>query len=245
MTRVVKVGSRVLTTADDQLDLNQMRQLVADIIAAQKFDGSPIVLVSSGAIICGSGVLNSPVNTLPDKQAAAAVGQGFLMAEYCRFFREFGVPVAQILVTQDSFEDPEKRRNVKNTLDALLAKQVIPIINENDTVSTAEINLGDNDQLASLTARLLMASQLILLSDVDGVYGANGHVITELNSQLVSIDSLVDDASRRVSNGGMRSKLLAAYDAVAANTAVTIANGSTPNVIMRAVKNHNIGTQII
>ena len=245
MTIVVKVGSRVLTTPDGQLNLNQMRQLVADIMACQQRVLEPIILVTSGAIVCGSVALKCPVDTLPDKQAAAAVGQGLLMTEYRQFFRDFGVQVAQVLVTHDSFEEPEKRRNVKNTLDALLAKQVVPIINENDTVSTAEINLGDNDQLASLTARLVGASQLVLLSDVDGVYGPNGDVVAQLDSRSVSIDSLVDDANRRVSNGGMRSKLFAAYDAVAAGVSVTIANGTTPNIVAQVIENRGVGTQVI
>mgnify|MGYP001097679599 CR=1 FL=1 len=239
MTIIVKIGSGVLTRADGQLDTDSLANIAASVMTCRA--NAPVILVSSGAITCGASVFKpQDTQTTAIKQAAAAIGQSRLMAAYSQVFP---VPVAQLLLTHDCFDSAEKRHNSRTTIATLLAHQVIPIINENDTVSTAELNLGDNDQLASLTARLIQATHLILLTTVDGVYDATGSVISRLKLDAASIDATEQDDRYAVSNGGMRSKLQAAYAAIQAGIPVTIANGRQSESVMNALLHKN-GTKL-
>src|SRR6478672_4983264 len=167
---VVKLGTGVLTDSRKQPDLAQMEQLVAQI-AEQRQAGKEIVLVSSGAVGAGMGVLGHArrPSDLAELQACAAIGQSRLMATYERLFGAFGLSVAQVLLTHDDLQHHERHLNARNTLVTLLRHRVIPIINENDAVSFTELKFGDNDKLSALVASLLPADLLIILTTVDGV----------------------------------------------------------------------------
>ena len=167
---VVKLGTGILTGPNKQIDPNQIEQLVGQVAAQQK-DGREVIVVSSGAVGAGMGVLN--INKRPtdlsDLQACAAVGQSALMATYSKLFSKYNLKVAQVLLTHDDLEDKERHLNARNTLVSLLEKGVIPIVNENDAVSYTELKFGDNDWLASLVACLLPADLLVILTTVDGL----------------------------------------------------------------------------
>ncbi|MDC0316259.1 glutamate 5-kinase, partial [Verrucomicrobia bacterium] len=167
---VVKLGTGILTGPNKKIDPNQIEQLVGQVAAQQK-DGREVIVVSSGAVGAGMGVLN--INKRPtdlsDLQACAAVGQSALMATYSKLFSKYNLKVAQVLLTHDDLEDKERHLNARNTLVSLLKKGVIPIVNENDAVSYTELKFGDNDWLASLVACLLPADLLVILTTVDGL----------------------------------------------------------------------------
>ncbi|MBQ1333913.1 MAG: glutamate 5-kinase, partial [Clostridia bacterium] len=173
-TIVVKVGSSTITHSGGGLDLLHIEKLVRTLSDFQNM-GKRVVLVSSGAVAVGVSKLGldaKPKDT-PGKQAAAAVGQCELMFIYDKFFSEYNNTVAQVLLTKDATEDDERRQNVINTLNRLMESRVIPIINENDTVSTEELEFGDNDTLSAIVATLVGADTLVLLTDVDGLYDKN------------------------------------------------------------------------
>ncbi len=234
---VLKIGSKQLTTPQGKLDLNNMRQLVDQAMALSDQHGVRFVLVSSGAILCGSDVLGITAQTLPEKQAAAAVGQRLLMQEYAEFFSHRGRHVAQILLTKDCFEREDRQDHTKNTIFTLLEKGIVPIINENDTVAVDEIRFGDNDQLSSLVAGLIGAQILIMLSDIDGLYTQNPKqypdavLIPRIDAFTPETFTLVQDLPGLNSNGGMTSKLLAAQYATERGIDVVLANGRTPNIL--------------
>ncbi len=236
---VIKIGTNLLTTSDRKLDVNHLRQLVLQVGALIQRGDTRVVLVSSGAITCGSEALGVIPVTIQDKQAAASVGQVLLMQEYSRWFNQLGMLVGQILLTKDGLEHPLASQNAINTIHCLLENRIIPIINENDSVATNEIGpkFGDNDELSSVVAQLLHADQLVLLSDVDGVYTHN----PKTNADAIRIDripaitqevlQLVQDIENGRSRGGMRSKLLAAQSAVMSGIRVIIADGRCPTVL--------------
>lgn len=167
---VVKLGTAVLTDERKQPDLTQMGQLVSQIAQLQK-DGKQIILVTSGAVGAGMGVLgyDKRPDSVAEQQACAAVGQSRLMATYEKLFAEYDLHVAQVLLTHADLQHEERHRNARNTLTTLLRRGVIPIINENDAVSTTELKFGDNDRLSALVAALLPAELLVILTSVDGV----------------------------------------------------------------------------
>ena len=247
----MKLGTQVLTTSNGQVDLNLMRSVAQDISAAQQVSKHHFILVSSGAIAAGAECLEIQPSSIPEDQAAAAVGQLLLMQEYATFFKNHGITVAQVLLTRDVFDDPEKSRNTKNTLTELLNRGILPIINENDTVSTDEIKFGDNDQLASLVAVLMKADRLMLLTDLDGVYSADPNVDKKA-TLLKSIDNIKDrdvdhfatGPMSKKSRGGMRSKLMAAKHAVSHGVSVTIANGRRPQVVQDGLAGKHVGTEV-
>lgn len=243
---IIKIGTNVLTDHQQRLDLNNMRQLVFQISdELDRREDIEFLIVSSGAITCGSKHINmSPIN-LAKKQAAAAIGQILLYQQYYDFFQFKNKCVAQLLVTKDNFEDAQKKENIKQTIETLFSENVIPIINENDSVSTEEIQFGDNDQLSSTLAIHMNANHLILLTNEDGLLDQNNRVVSTL--QEISNDelSLVNDSlSSSTSKGGMRSKLLAAQLAAANGINVTIANGRTPNILQSILQNQPVGTTI-
>jgi len=249
---VIKIGTNLLTTPDRKLDVNHLRQLVLQVGEVIRGGDTQVVLVSSGAITCGSEALGVIPVTIQDKQAAAAVGQVLLMQEYSRWFNQLGILVGQILLTKDGLEHPLASQNAINTIHCLLKNRVIPIINENDSVATNEIGpkFGDNDELSSVVAQLLHADQLILLSDVDGVYTHN----PKTNSEAIRIDRLpavtesvlewVQDIDNGRSRGGMRSKLLAARSAGSIGIRVVIADGRCPTVLTDLWSGNTRGTVI-
>jgi glutamate 5-kinase len=235
---VVKVGTSTLTggaAAPDRVYINSL----AAQIAAQRLSGREVVLVTSGAIRAGmSGLgLNEKPRTIPEKQAAASVGQSALMGRYADIFANYAVAVGQVLLTRDDLRVRARYVNARNTFEALLRLGALPIVNENDTVAVDEIKVGDNDTLAALVASLLSADALILLSDVDGLFDKNPavHVDARLVEQVEAMDETVlamaGGAGTPGGTGGMQTKLAAARIATGSGTAMWIANGRRPNVI--------------
>jgi glutamate 5-kinase len=197
--------------------------------------------------------MNIAPKSIPEKQAAAAVGQILLMNEYVSFFGQKGFQVGQLLLTKDCIESPIKRQNTLQTLTTLLRQSVIPIINENDTVATDEIGVkfGDNDELSSNVAQLIGADQLILLTDTDGVYTANpkkdatAKRIDTIEAVTPDILGLVDDIQNTRSRGGMTSKLTQAKNASQAGIQVVIANGKNPTILKDIFDKKSVGTTIL
>ncbi len=182
---LVKVGTSTLTYPSGKLNLNYIERIVREL-ADLKNQGKEVVLVSSGAIGAGLGKLGfkKKPKTTPEKQAIAAVGQGMLIQVYEKVFSEYGHTVAQLLLTRDDLVNRQRYVNARNTLTTLLKFGVIPIINENDTVSVDEIEFGDNDNLSALVASLIDVDLLINLSDIDGLYTANPH--TDSDAELIT-----------------------------------------------------------
>jgi len=237
---VVKIGSSLFST-DKRLDLDIFRsfKIISNISALMDLEKKEIVIVSSGAIALGMGLMKMQgrPKELPLLQATAAIGQNALMDNYSQYFKKYGIICAQILLTWDDFDDRQRYLNAKNTLLGLIKLGVVPIINENDTISTDEIKFGDNDRLSSLVANLINADLLIILSDVDGLLDENKKVIplvTEINS---SIRSLACPTSNKTCVGGMLTKLEAAKIAVDSGIPCVIANGRSENIIFRVIMN--------
>jgi glutamate 5-kinase len=243
---IIKVGTNLLTDQNQQLDLNNMRQIVYQICTElHQNNQTEFILVSSGAITSGAKHIDISTHELAEKQAAASIGQILLYQQYYDFFQTKGICVGQLLVTKDNFDDPVKNKNIKLTIETLLHNKVIPIINENDSVSTEEIQFGDNDQLSATLAINMNASELILLTNTDGLLNHNKDVIQELHSigdtELSMIDS---NLVSQYSKGGMKSKLIAAQLAMNAGIVVTIANGRNPTIIRDILSGKPVGTKI-
>jgi glutamate 5-kinase len=248
-TVVVKVGTNVLTGADGLLDPARV-QALADQVERIRQTGRKVALVSSGAI--GAGVGRLGLGTRPADlrhlQACAAIGQSFLMRAYEECLARHGTHTAQILLTAGDFDNRTRYLNVRNTILTLFEWNCLPIINENDTVSVAEIRFGDNDHLAAMVTNLLRAPLLILLSVVDGLYASDPK--TDPNARLVStvpsIDTAVMDMAgtsrSTLGSGGMRSKLRAARLATAAGESVILANGGRPGVLDAILAGEPVGT---
>lgn len=247
---VVKIGSSSITHPETgALNLTKLEILVRELCDL-KNAGKDVILVSSGAIAVGRqtiGFHHRPKN-VAEKQACAAIGQAQLMMIYQKLFSEYGHQAAQVLMTKDTMMDNLSRRNARNTFDELLALGVIPIVNENDTVSTYEIQFGDNDTLSAIVAALVGADMLLLLSDIDGLYTDD----PRKNPQAEFIDyvEVVDDrlmqmgkgAGSDVGTGGMATKLSAAKIAAASGADMVIANGDDFHVIHRILQGNPIGT---
>ncbi|MFC1754054.1 glutamate 5-kinase [Thermoproteota archaeon] len=250
---IVKIGTNILTTPEGKLDLNNLRALVAQICDSILAKQCQFIIVTSGSIICGSERLSITAKTIPEKQAAASVGQILLMQEYARFFENQGLEVGQILLTKDCITDSTKRANVKNTITTLLKQTVTPIINENDSVATDEMDMrfGDNDELSCTVAKLTNAKLLILLTDTDGLHTCNpkthkqdAKLIPSLTHISDDIMQCVEDVESHRSQGGMASKLRAAKEASQAGIDVVIANGRRANVIKDILLDKAVGTKI-
>jgi glutamate 5-kinase len=246
---VIKVGTNVLTDSGGCLDRRRIQSL-ADQLHRIRRDGRKVVLVSSGAIGAGVGKLGLKTRPtdLPHLQACAAVGQSALMQLYQESLAPHGVHTAQILLTAGDFDNRLRYLNVRNTILTLFEYQALPIINENDTVSVAEIKFGDNDHLAAMVTNLLRAPLLVLLTNVEGLYSDDPreHPDAALLSIVPHIDQSVTDlagASKSVlGTGGMRSKLRAARLATAAGEAVIMANGSLDGILDRVFSGEPVGT---
>ncbi|HMX42777.1 MAG TPA: glutamate 5-kinase [Elusimicrobiota bacterium] len=245
---VVKVGTAILSRAEGGLNRARLRQLAEELSGLQKKNFAPL-LVTSGAIGAGMDAFGWRVRptALRDKQAAAAVGQVALMEAYKAAFAEFGVTVAQILLTRSDLEDRERYLNIRHTLTALLERGVLPVLNENDTVATDEIKFGDNDSLSALVAAKMDAGHLFILTDVDGLLtstGAEGQLLPEVFQITPDIEALVragTGSSKSV--GGMASKLSAARLAMASGVEVWIASGRKPGIVRDILEGHGRGTR--
>jgi glutamate 5-kinase len=251
----VKVGTSTLTDARGGIDRAYVLSLATQL-AAQRSAGREAVLVTSGAIRAGMAALNAEgaaggaaLSTLPYRQAAAAVGQGHLMAFYIEALRWYDVVAAQVLLTRDDLADRRRYLNARNTFSALLALGVLPIVNENDTVAVDEIKFGDNDTLAARVASLIQADLLLVLSDVDGLYETAPRfgeprpgVIRTVSRIDASIEAIAGGAGSDVGTGGMRTKIEAARIACASGVRTVIAHGRMPDVIRRAVEGEPVGT---
>lgn len=245
---VVKVGTNVLTGNDGRLAPDRLQSL-ADQIQRLRAGGRQVVLVSSGAIGAGMGRLGlaERPTDLPHLQACAAIGQNFLMRAYQECLETHGVTAAQILLTAGDFDSRGRYLNVRNTILTLFEWNVLPIINENDTVSVAEIRFGDNDHLAAMVTNLLRAQLLVLLTNVDGLYDGDPRDANAKRLDTVPvIDGEVMDlagaSKSTLGTGGMRSKLRAARLATAAGESVIMANGSIPGVLDAIFAGESVGT---
>lgn len=248
-TWVVKVGTNVLAAADGALDHGRVDSL-AEQISAVVATGRRVALVSSGAVGAGVGQLglSRRPDNLPQVQAAAAVGQAFLIRAYDECFHRHGRKAAQVLLTHGDFDDRQRYLNVRNTLLALFDYNAVPIINENDTISVDELKFGDNDRLAAMVANLLQAPLLVILSVVDGLY--RGNFESETERERVDTVSEIDDATfglarttrSALGTGGMRSKLQAARLVTSAGGSVIIASGRTDGVLQRVLGGETVGT---
>ena len=245
---VVKVGSGLVADAGRGPDPVRIAQLAADVatLVARRFE---VALVSSGAIAAGTARLGlrARPRSIPEKQAAAAVGQAALMWHYEQAFSPHGLRVAQVLLTQDDIGHRGRYLNARNTLLTLLGYRVMPIINENDTVAVEEIKVGDNDNLAALVAHLVEADLLVLLSDTDGLHSGDPHrdpgarridTVETITPELLYLAG----AQGPLGTGGMVTKLQAAQKAVAAGIAMVIADGRRPGVLSALLAGEPVGT---
>jgi glutamate 5-kinase len=248
-TVVVKVGTNVLTRADGALEPARL-QLLADQLQRLRASGRRVALVSSGAIGAGVGRLGlgkRPAD-LRQLQACAAIGQSFLMRVYEDCLARHGIPTAQILLTAGDFDHRGRYLNARNTIVTLFEWGCLPIINENDSVSVAEIRFGDNDHLAAMVTNLLQAPLLILLSVVDGLYSAdpgadpNAHLLTTVPHIDGAVMEKAGDSRSALGSGGMRSKLRAARLATVAGESVIMANGNRPDVLDAIFRAEPVGT---
>jgi len=248
-TVVVKVGTNVLTSDDGRLDPARIQSL-ADQIQRIRQTGRKVALVSSGAI--GAGVGRLELGTRPTDlrqlQACAAIGQSFLMRAYQECFDRHNIHTAQILLTAGDFDNRARYLNARNTILTLFEWGVLPIINENDTVSVAEIKFGDNDHLAAMVTNLLQAPLLILLTVVDGLFSGDPRVdpkaekVATVSHIDISVMEMAGASRSTLGTGGMRSKLRAARLATAAGESVIMANGAEPDVLDRIFASEPMGT---
>jgi len=246
---VVKVGSGLVTTPGEGPSSEHIGRIAADL-SALVHEGREVALVTSGAIATGVARLGLTARprSIPEKQAAAAVGQSALMWEYEQAFKKHGIPVGQVLLTGQDISDRSRYLNARNTLLALLGFGVLPVINENDTVAVDEIKVGDNDNLAALVAHLIDADLLVLLTDVDGLYTGNprqdpsARRLETVEAITDEIHRMVYDASARVSVGGMATKLQAGQKASASGIPMVIASGREAGLLPRLLKGEPIGT---
>ena len=250
---VVKIGSSSITHPETgALNLTKLEVLVRELCDL-KNRGKEVILVSSGAIAVGRqaiGVHHRPQN-VSEKQACAAIGQAQLMMTYQKLFSEYGHRAAQILMTKNTMIDNLSRRNASNTFDELIKLGAIPVVNENDTVSTYEIQFGDNDTLSAIVSALTHADLLLLLSDIDGLYTDDPR--KNPGAQFIDLVDKVDDhymkmgkgSGSDVGTGGMATKLSAAKIANASGADMIIANGDDFHVIHRLLDGRNIGTLFV
>ncbi len=244
---VLKVGSNVLTTKDGQIDLEVMSHLVAQIAQLKK-SGYTIVLVSSGAVACGKSLyqLQNVDDLTTQRQVYSSIGQVKLMNIYTDLFLKHGLICAQVLATKEDFMGGVQYKNMKNCFNGLLLDSIIPIVNENDVVSLDELMFTDNDELAGLTAFLISADKLIILSNVEGLFDGNPE---EPSSKIISTIGLKDNHLDKIQTskssagrGGMASKYSIGRKTALKGISTTIANGKKENVVLDILSDKKIGT---
>ncbi len=250
MRIVIKLGTSTLAHSTGLLNIMRVEEL-CKVMSDLKNAGNEVILVSSGAIGMGAGKLGltSKPTDIPTKQAAASVGQCELMYTYDKLFSEYNHTVAQILLTGDDIEHSNRKQNFINTMRRLLELSAIPIINENDTISTNEIEIGDNDTLGAIVATECQADLLIILSDIDGLYTADPrkdkkaellHTVTNITPE---IENMVGGAGSGFGTGGMITKLKAAKIATESGIDMVIANGKNPLLLYDIVDGKDVGTR--
>ncbi|WP_145312857.1 glutamate 5-kinase [Gimesia fumaroli] len=247
-TLVIKIGTNVLSCADDTLDPARI-ELLAEQIHRIKETGRKVVVVSSGAIGAGMGLLGlkERPKDLGHLQASAAVGQAHLIRRYDRCLRKHGYHAAQLLVTANDFKNRTRYLNVRNTIHTLFEYGAVPIVNENDTVSIQEIKFGDNDHLAAMVTSLVKKPLLVILSVVDGLYdgdpkSAGSRRISQVQDWTPELLALATDDSSSLGTGGMKSKLQAVRSATAVGENVIIANGQQEGILDQILKGEDVGT---
>lgn len=245
---VIKVGSSTLTHETGHLNIRRIESLVK-VLSDLKNSGKDVVLVSSGAVSAGVaklGLAERPHSTA-EKQATAAVGQTELMKIYAKFFSDYGITVGQILMTRDVFENDEGRAHVENTFESLIGLGCIPIVNENDSVATEELNFGGNDYLSAYVSLVCHADILINLSDIDGLYDSdprkneNARLIDRVES-IDDVISLAGGKGTERGTGGMAAKLEAARLVTEAGIPMFIMNGHDPEILYRLLDGEHVGT---
>ena len=239
---VVKVGSNVLTRQDGKLDVTRVSALV-DQVAWLRREGYEVILVSSGAVACGRRELtiDHSLDSVEQRQLFSAVGQVKLVGLYYDLFREFGIHVGQVLTMKENFEPGEQYSNQRACMNVMLENDVLPIVNENDTVSVTELMFTDNDELSGLIAQMMEADTLILLSNIDGIY--TGHP-DDPASELIRVVEPECDLSHYIKaeksafgRGGMHSKYTTATSVQHAGIRVIIANGEREDILINLIKN--------
>ena len=246
---VIKLGSNVLSNEEglvNQATLHNIVEQAANMIK----QGKQVIIVSSGATICGVGTINKwgRRDDMNYKQALCAIGQVELMRAYREYFADYGIHVAQLLLTGEDFEDPHRTLNIRNTLFTLIDEGVVPIINENDTVSVDEFTIGDNDTLSALTANLWNADMLIALSDIDGVFDKDPktHKDASLIEEVTDIPALVKDIDTEgkssFGTGGIKTKIRAAEIVNNMGINMVLLNGKKKDVIKEAAEGTGKGT---
>lgn len=246
---VVKVGTSTLTHETGKLNILRIEQL-SRVLCDLRNAGKDIILVSSGAISVGVAKVGRAERprAIPHRQAMAAVGQCELMFLYDKFFSEYNNTVAQVLLTLDIMEHPLRRQNALNTFETLLELGVIPIVNENDTVSTEELEFGDNDTLSAMVAEMIGADLLIILTDIDGLYdcdpkkNSDAHHLEVIEEITDEIKKLAGGAGSRHGTGGMITKLSAGEIAAQAGVNMVIMNGDNPEKIYAVLDGEPVGT---
>ncbi len=249
---VVKVGTSTITYSNGKRNFSQIDRLARELSDLQN-QGKEMILVTSGAVAVGVDRLGLPKkpDTIPGKQAAAAVGQGVLMHTYEKFFADYGQVVAQVLLTKTESIDRHRYTNSRNTFMELLKQGVIPIVNENDVVALDELKIGDNDNMSALVAGIVDADLVIILSDIDGLYTANPQtnpdaelvpLVTEITPEIEASAGGVGSAR---GTGGMATKIQAAKAATSSGINLVIASGTEKNAIPRIVNGENIGTLFV
>ncbi|MBQ6680791.1 MAG: glutamate 5-kinase [Prevotella sp.] len=238
---VVKVGSNVLTRKDGKLDVTRMSAIV-DQIAWLRQNGFEVILVSSGAVACGKSELHvdNQLDNVEQRQLYSAIGQVKLIGLYYDLFREFHIHVGQVLTMKENFEAGEQYENQQACMSVMLENGVLPIINENDTVSVTELMFTDNDELSGLIAQMMKADELILLSNVDGIYNGapedpHSRVIPSVYWNRDISDYILDEKSE-LGRGGMQSKCNIAHQVANAGIRVVIANGKKDNILIDLIE---------
>ncbi len=248
---VIKIGSGVISNSAG-LDLDRIAILCEDVLQLRQ-RGYEVILVSSGAVAAGKadlGIVGKP-KTIPLKQAAAAIGQSRLMRAYKDALRQHGLKAAQVLLTRDDLANRRRYLNARNTLMTLLEYDIVPIINENDTVVVDEIRFGDNDNLSAMVTNLVEAQLLVILSDVDGLYDSDprrtpgARLISEVERLTPDIETMAGSEGSDIGTGGMITKLKAAKRATLYGAGTAIINGQTPHNLLYLFDGHELGTYFL
>ena len=241
---VIKVGSNVLTRPDGKLDVTRMSAIV-DQIAWLRRQGYEVILVSSGAVACGRRELQveHALDSVEQRQLFSALGQVKLVGLYYDLFREYGIHVGQVLTMKENFEPGEQYRNQRACMTVMLENDVLPIVNENDTVSVTELMFTDNDELSGLIAQMMKADTLILLSNIDGIYDGHpddpsSHIIAEV-APGTNLSGYIKEEKSAFGRGGMHSKYTTASRVQQAGIRVIIANGERENILTDLIENKN------
>ncbi|MGV2620586.1 glutamate 5-kinase [Halobacillus sp. ACCC02827] len=249
---VIKIGSSSLTSMHGEISRRKLEKLVDEVVRL-KDDGHEVLLVSSGAVAAGYrklGCLERP-SSLPEKQAAASIGQGLLMESYSDLFLSHGYMGSQILITRSDFSDENRYTNARNTINVLLERGIIPIVNENDTITIDRLRFGDNDTLSAKVAGLVDADQLIILSDIDGLFdddprkNENAELLDKVHEITPEIEAAAGDPGSAVGTGGMKSKIDAFKISMASGISSFLGKATTPGIVYDAVYQKAKGTYFV